>query len=46
MISGIITAGLLVLFLGGWVWAWNPRRKATFDEAAQLPLDEDAEDRP
>ena len=40
MVSGIITILLLLLFLAGWVWAWNARRKADFEEAARLPLDE------
>jgi|GEM_PF-274738 len=45
MISGIVTAGLLLLFVGGWVWVWRPERKAEFDAAAQLPLlDDDLED--
>ncbi len=45
MLSGIITAALIVLFLAGWAWAWSPRRKRAFDEAAHLPLqDEDAHD--
>ena len=43
MISGIVTTVLLLLFLAGWVWAWSPRRKRDFDEAAQLPLDADEE---
>ena len=42
MLSGIITSILLVLFLAGWAWAWSPRRRADFDAAAHLPL-EDAE---
>lgn len=40
MISGVITAVLLVVFLGGWAWAWSPRRRRDFDEAALLPLDD------
>ena len=40
MISGLITIALLVMFLGAWIWAWNPGRKAEFDAAARLPLDE------
>ena len=40
MLSGIITAILLVLFIVGWFWAWSPRRKKAFDAAAQLPLDD------
>ena len=38
MIGGIVTAALLALFIGGWIWAWSPKRKQAFDEAAQLPL--------
>lgn len=40
MLSGIITAILLVLFIAGWVWAWSPRRQSDFDAAARLPLDD------
>ncbi len=45
MISGVITAVLMVLFIGGWIWAWSPRRKTDFDAAAKLPLAEDEETR-
>lgn len=38
MIAGIITGALLVLFVGAWIWAWSPKRKQAFDEAARLPL--------
>jgi len=41
MSAGIVTAILLVLFLAGWAWAWSPRRKRSFDAAAQLPLQDD-----
>ena len=44
MLSGIITTILLLLFLAGWAWAWSPRRKRAFDDAARLPLQEDATD--
>jgi len=44
MLSGIVTSILLVLFLVGWAWAWSPRRKADFDAAARLALDEPAQD--
>jgi len=40
-VSGIITAILMVLFIGIWVWAWSSRRKKDFDEAARLPLDDE-----
>ncbi|WP_084499873.1 cbb3-type cytochrome c oxidase subunit 3 [Luteimonas mephitis] len=47
MLSGIVTSILLLLFLLGWAWAWSPRRKADFDAAARLAIDEDVpEDRP
>lgn len=39
MLSGIVTAVLLVLFVAGWVWAWSPKRKNEFDAAARLPLE-------
>jgi cytochrome c oxidase cbb3-type subunit 4 len=42
MISGIVTSLLLVMFIGGWAWAWSPRRKTDFDEAARLPLGDEA----
>ena len=35
---------LLVLFIGGWIWVWSPRRKAEFDDAAALPLNEEDEE--
>ncbi|MEO5628569.1 MAG: cbb3-type cytochrome c oxidase subunit 3 [Thermomonas sp.] len=40
MLSGIVTSILLILFLAGWAWAWSPRRRADFDAAAMLPLDD------
>ena len=42
MLSGIITLLLLLLFVGGWAWAWRPARKPEFDAAARMPLDDDA----
>ncbi|UHQ20067.1 cbb3-type cytochrome c oxidase subunit 3 [Lysobacter sp. KIS68-7] len=43
MVAGIVTALLLVVFLAGWAWAWSPRRRATFDAAARVPLSDDNE---
>ena len=40
MIAGIVTGLVLVLFIGGWIWAWSPKRKREFEEAARLPLDD------
>jgi cytochrome c oxidase cbb3-type subunit IV len=39
---GLLTAILLVLFLGIWAWSWSRKRKKDFDEAAQLPLEDDS----
>ena len=44
MLSGIITAILLVLFVAGWAWAWSPRRREAFDKAARMPLQEEGEE--
>ena len=41
MISGIVTAVLIALFVGGWIWAWSPKRKHEFEDAARLPLEEE-----
>ena len=38
---GILTAIILLAFVGIWVWAWSSRRKADFDASAALPLEED-----
>ncbi|PJJ96908.1 CcoQ/FixQ family Cbb3-type cytochrome c oxidase assembly chaperone [Lysobacteraceae bacterium NML75-0749] len=40
MVSGVVTAILLVLFIAGWIWAWSPKRKQAFAAAARLPLDD------
>ena len=40
MVSGIVTATLLVVFIAGWAGAWSPRRRRDFEEAARLPLDD------
>ena len=41
MISGTITAILLVAFLGLFAWAYSPARRKRFEEAAALPLIDD-----
>ena len=46
MLSGIITAALLLLFVAGWIWAWSPARKADFEAAARLPLQDEEEKHP
>ena len=44
LLHGVWTAALLAVFAAIVVWAWSGRRKRDFDEAARLPLEEDAED--
>lgn len=41
MISGIITATLLLAFLGITIWAWSARNRARFADAARLPLEDE-----
>jgi cytochrome c oxidase cbb3-type subunit 4 len=41
MIAGILTALLMVLFLGITGWAYSARQKPRFHEAEMLPLIED-----
>lgn len=41
IVSGVVTAILLVVFIGGWAWAWSAKRKTDFDAAARLPLEDD-----
>jgi cytochrome c oxidase cbb3-type subunit 4 len=38
---GLILVLLILGFLGIWAWAWSRNRKATFEEASMLPLEED-----
>ena len=39
-VRGLITLALFVAFIALVFWAWSKRRKAVFDEMAQLPLNE------
>jgi cytochrome c oxidase cbb3-type subunit 4 len=41
MFRGIVTAVLLGLFVWLMVWAFSKSRRASFDAAARLPLEED-----
>lgn len=41
---GIFTAVMFLLFIGICAWAWSSKRKQDFDEAAQLPLQDDPPD--
>jgi cytochrome c oxidase cbb3-type subunit IV len=37
----VATVASLACFIGIWCWAWSTRNRARFDEAAQLPFQED-----
>jgi len=41
IIHSIWTVLLLVIFIGIVLWAYSGKRKARFDEAARLPLDDE-----
>jgi cytochrome c oxidase cbb3-type subunit IV len=40
-ISGIVTAILLVAFLGVCAWAYSGKRRESFERAARAPLEGD-----
>ena len=40
-LRSIITVVSFLLFVGIVCWAWSSSRKADFDEAARLPLEDD-----
>ena len=41
IVRGLLTAAILVLFLGIWAWSWSRSRQEDFDAASKLPLGED-----
>ena len=41
LIQSVWTIVVMVLFVGIVVWAWSGKRKQRFDEAANIPFDED-----
>ena len=40
MISGILTTLFLILFVGLWIWAWQPRLRKGFEATARLAVDD------
>ena len=44
VIRGLITAVLLILFIGIAFWSYDRRRESEFRKAASLALDEDGAD--
>jgi cytochrome c oxidase cbb3-type subunit 4 len=45
MVPGLITAALLLIFVVGCIWLWMPQHKPALDAAAQMPLDDDREEK-
>lgn len=41
-IHAIWTVVALITFVGIVIWAWSARRRADFDAASRLPLEDDA----
>ncbi|MFD1710614.1 cbb3-type cytochrome c oxidase subunit 3 [Ottowia sp. GY511] len=41
LLRSIVTVVAFALFIGIVVWAWSSRNKTRFEEAAQLPFEED-----
>ena len=39
-LRSIFTVIIFVAFIAIWIWAWSKKRKAEFDEAANLPFAE------
>jgi cytochrome c oxidase cbb3-type subunit 4 len=44
-VMGVVTAVLLVAYIGIVIWAFQRKRKAAFDEAARYPLLDDGDGR-
>ena len=42
LLHGLWTAAMIAIFAAIVAWAWSGRRKRDFDEAARLPLEEEA----
>ena len=46
MLSGVVTALLIIAFLALFWWAWSKPQRRRFDEAAQLALDPEDQEIP
>ena len=40
-VRGLLTAILMLAFVGVVIWAWSSKRKKDFDDAANIPFNED-----
>ena len=41
--SSLMTVVMLIVFVGIVAWAYSGKRRAAFDDAARVPLEEDVE---
>jgi cytochrome c oxidase cbb3-type subunit 4 len=41
-LSSIMTVVMMAVFIGIVLWAWSGKRRADFDAAARVPLEDDA----
>ena len=41
VVNGLMTALLIILFIGIWLWAWSKSNKPKFEKMAKLPLESD-----
>jgi len=41
LFGSVMTVVMLVVFVGIVLWAWSGKRRAAFDEAARVPLEDD-----
>jgi cytochrome c oxidase cbb3-type subunit 4 len=46
LLRAVSTGLAMAAFLGIIAWAWSHRRRNEFEQAAQLPLEEDAAEQP
>jgi cytochrome c oxidase cbb3-type subunit 4 len=44
VLSGVFTGVLIAVYLGIFGWAWSPRRRGDFEQAARLPFADHADD--
>ncbi len=41
ILRGVVAGVLLFAFVSLWLWAYSGRRRASFEAAARLPLEDD-----
>ena len=46
ILRSIFTVVIFVAFIAIWVWAWSKKRKAEFEEAANMPFDDEVPHEP